>query len=153
MEQQETVVVEGGRTPVHLWIVGGLALIWNAFGGYDYLMSRMHNADYVKSMMPDADPAVMFAYMDAMPGYASIGWGLGIWAGLAGAILLLLRSRFAVHAFIASLVGMALSFSYQLFVTPPPGEANNVLIVAAIVVIGVLLLWYALRQRASGVLR
>ncbi len=113
----------------------------------------MHNADYVKSMMPDADPAVMFAYMDAMPGYASIGWGLGIWAGLAGAILLLLRSRFAVHAFIASLVGMALSFSYQLFVTPPPGEANNVLIVAAIVVIGVLLLWYALRQRASGVLR
>lgn len=153
MENQETEVVSGGPTPVHLWIVGGLALLWNAFGGVDYMMSRMHNADYVKSMMPDADPSAMFAYMDAMPGYASIGWGLGVWAGLAGAILLLLRSRYAVHAFIASLVGMALSFAYQLFVTPPPGEANNALIVAMIVGVGIVLLWYAMRQRASGVLR
>ncbi len=153
MEQQETIVGEGGRTPVHLWIVGGLALIWNGFGGYDYLMSRQHNADYVKSMMPDADPAVMFAYMESMPLYADIGWGLGVWAGLAGAILLLLRSRYAVHAFIASLIGMVLSFSYQLFVTPPPGDMNNVLVVAMIAGVGLLLLWYALRQRASGVLR
>ncbi len=48
---------------------------------------------------------------------------------------------------------MALSFAYQLFDTPPPGEANNLLIVAMIVGIGVLLMWYAMRQRAAGVLR
>lgn len=153
MKNQETGVGSSGPTPVHLWIVGGLALLWNAFGSVDYTMSRMHNADYVRSMMPDSDPAVMFAYMDAMPGYASIGWGLGIWAGLAGAILLLMRSRYAVHAFIASLVGMALSFGYQLFDTAPPGEANNALIVAMIVGVGLVLLWYALRQRKAGVLR
>lgn len=153
MEDAPTVARVPGRTPVHLWIAGGLALLWNAFGGYDYVMSRQHNADYVKSVMPDADTAAMFAYMDAMPLYASFGWGLGIWAGFAGAILLLMRSRFAVHAFIASLVGMALSFSYQLFVNPPPAEMNNVLVVAMIVGIGALLLWYAMRQRANGVLR
>jgi hypothetical protein len=153
MEEQEIDVAPVERTPVHLWIVGGLALIWNAFGGYDYLMSRTHNAAYIKSMMPDADTASMFAYLDAMPLYANIGWGLGVWAGVAGAILLLLRSRFAVHAFAASLIGMALSFAYQLFVTPPPPEMDSKLMSLAIVLVGVLLLWYALRQRSTGVLR
>lgn len=160
MEPTEPPVIETASapasehrsTPVHLWIVGGLALLWNAFGGYDYLMSRQHNADYVKSVIPDADPAVMYAYMDAMPSYASIGWGFGVWAGLAGAILLLMRSRFAVHAFIVSLVGMALSFSYQLFVTAPPGDMNHVLAVAMVVGVGIVLLWYAIRQREAGVL-
>ena len=28
------------RTPAHLWIVGALATLWNAFGAYDYLMTR-----------------------------------------------------------------------------------------------------------------
>ncbi len=152
-ETAAPLVSEQRSTPVHLWIVGGLALLWNAFGGYDYLMSRQHNADYLRSVIPDADPAVMYAYMDAMPGYASIGWGLGVWSGLAGAILLLMRSRYAVHAFIASLFGMALSFSYQLFVTAPPGDMNHALAVAMVVGVGLVLLWYAIRQRKAGVLR
>ena len=50
---QETV---SARTPAHLWIVGVLATLWNAFGCYDYLMTRMRNTDYLKSMMPDVDP-------------------------------------------------------------------------------------------------
>ena len=40
------------RTPVHLWIVGVLALLWNGIGGYDYLMTRMRNIDYRARMMP-----------------------------------------------------------------------------------------------------
>ena len=28
------------QTPIHLWIVGGLATLWNAFGCYDYFMTR-----------------------------------------------------------------------------------------------------------------
>ena len=40
------------RTPVHLWIVGIVALLWNAIGCYDYLMTRMRNTDYFEKMMP-----------------------------------------------------------------------------------------------------
>ena len=29
------------RAPAHLWIVGILALLWNCFGCYDYLMTAM----------------------------------------------------------------------------------------------------------------
>ena len=31
------------KTPVHLWIVGALATVWNAFGAFDYLMTQTRN--------------------------------------------------------------------------------------------------------------
>jgi hypothetical protein len=142
------------RAPAHLWITGIVALLWNAFGCYDYLMSRMHNADYLKSMMPDVDPAVAFAFVDSMPLYASIGWGLGVWGGLLGAILLLMRSRYAVHAFALSLLGMILSFGYQLFVAKNvPAGMDSPVVPAIIFVVGLFLLWYAARMNRAGALR
>ena len=43
------------RTPVHLWIVGILATLWNCFGAYDYVQTRMRNMDYIKSSMPGVE--------------------------------------------------------------------------------------------------
>ena len=109
------------RTPVHLWIVGVLALLWNAVGCYDYLMTRMRNTDYLKSMMPDVDPQAMLAYVDGFPIWASIGWGLGVWLGLAGSVLLLMRNRHAVLALGLSLLGAVLGLGYQL----APADAGS----------------------------
>src|SRR3982751_1691229 len=108
------------RTPVHLWIVGVLSLLWNCFGAYDYLMSHMRNMDYLASM--GGDPNQMLAYMDGMQMYAKVGWGLGVWLGLLGAVLLLMRSRHALYDFAASMVGRALSFGGQALGPPPPPE-------------------------------
>jgi hypothetical protein len=87
------------RTPAHLWIVGILALLWNCFGAYDYTMTRMHNMDYLKGAMPGVDPNVALDWVESMPLYAQVGWGLGVWLGLLGAVLLLTRSRWAVWSF------------------------------------------------------
>ena len=116
------------RAPAHLWIVGILSLLWNCFGGYDYTMSRMRNLDYLASM--GGDPNTMLAYMDSMPIWVAFGWGLGVWAALLGSILLLMRSRYAVHAFIASLVGMVLSFGGQYLGPPQPPEGDFVVVEA-----------------------
>ena len=35
--------VQAARAPVHLWIVGILATLWNAFGCYDYIMTQTGN--------------------------------------------------------------------------------------------------------------
>src|SRR5687768_3633238 len=94
----------GARTPVHLWIVGALALLFNGFGSYDYLMTRMRNTDYLAEMMPNVDPNAMLAWVDGFPIYAQFGWGLGVWGGLVGALLLLIRNRWAVLALGLSLV-------------------------------------------------
>jgi hypothetical protein len=141
------------RAPAHLWIVGILSLLWNCFGAYDYTMSHMRNMDYLGKM---GDPNVMLAYMDSMPMYAKFGWGLGVWAALLGSVLLLMRSRYAVHAFALSVIGMLLSFGGQYLGPTPPaamtqGMAKYVPIF--IIVLALAQLWYAWRERGEGVLR
>lgn len=142
------------RAPAHLWVVGALSLLWNAFGAYDYVMTRLRDVDYLGSM--GIDPAVMLAYVDALPIWAQVGWGLGVWASVLGSVLLLLRSRYAVHAFIAAIVGMLLSLGWQLIDSSAPAELKQgtmAYMPFVTIAVGLAQLWYASRQRASGVLR
>jgi len=143
-------------TPKHLWIVGGLATLWNGFGCYEYLMTRTQGAAYIKSMMPDVEAGAYMAYIDGFPLWASVGWALGVWGGLAGSILLLMRNRHAVLAYGLSLVGAVLGMGYQLM-TPAnvAGMDPTMSAIAPWLVIGiaVLLLLYARSMRAKSVLR
>ena len=141
------------RAPAHLWIVGILSLIWNAFGAYDYTMTKMRDSAYLSKM---GDPATMLAYLDGMPAYAHVGWAVGVWSSLLGSVLLLIRSRYAVHAFALSLLGAAVSFVGQYMGPPPPPEMTAgamkympLLILALIAV----QLWYAMRETKAGVLK
>jgi hypothetical protein len=144
------------RTPAHLWIVAILSLLWSCFGAYDYVMTRMHNMDYLKSSMPGVDPQVALDWIDGMPLFAQFGWGLGVWSGLLGSLLLLLRSRFAVWAFAASMLGIVLGIGYQLVAAPPlPGASGAMYQVMpyVIIVVGVALLAYSQAMARKGALR
>ena len=44
-------------TPVHLWIIGVIALLWNAMGAYDYLMTQTQNEAYMSNFTPEANAA------------------------------------------------------------------------------------------------
>ena len=142
------------RTPVHLWIVGGLALLWNCFGAYDYVMTRMHNIAYLAQSMPGTDPNAALAWIAQMPLYAQIGWGLGVWGGLAGAVLLLMRSHFALWAFAVSMLGIVLGMGYQLLLAPPlPGASGGKYIQYMVILVGAGLLAYAQAMVKRAVLR
>src|SRR5205085_4851208 len=95
------------RAPAHLWIVGILTLLWNGFGCFDYFMTKTNNQGYLSQMPADA-----VAYANSLPGFATFFWAIGVWGGLAGAILLLMRSRHAVLAFAVSLVGAVVGLGY-----------------------------------------
>jgi hypothetical protein len=147
---------DGRAVPMHVWVVGGLATIWNAFGCYDYVMTRLRDTDYLAGMMPGTDPNQMLAYIDSFPIWAQFGWGLAVWTGLVGSVLILMRHRWAVAAFGLSVVGMVLSFGYQI--THKSGIAAMDEGMAAVVpwiitAVGVLLFLYARQMRIKGVLR
>jgi len=144
------------KTPVHLWIVGGLATLWNAFGCFDYFMTRTRGAAYIESVMPTIDGAAMMAYIDGFPIWASFAWGLGVWAGLAGSILLLLRHRLAVPVLLASLAGAVIGIGYQL--ANPAGIAEiamgvNAVMTYIVIAVALGLFLYARAMRSRGVLR
>ncbi|MBV8908219.1 MAG: hypothetical protein JOZ20_04390 [Sphingomonas sp.] len=144
------------RTPVHLWIVGILSLLWSCFGSYDYTMTRMRNLDYVAQSMPGVDPNAALAWVDNMPLLVQIGWGLGVWLGLAGSVLLLIRNRWAVWAFGISMVGAIVSLGWQIAMAPPLAGATGAMFKVmpyVIIVITVALFLYARAMAAKGVLR
>ena len=156
MDQVEPTMTgeSGASAPKSLYVVGALALLWNAFGGYDYIMTRMRNLDWLASM--GGDPNELLAWVDSFPIWAQIGWGLGVWGGVLGSILLLMRSRHAVMAFAVSMVGMVLSFGYQFMGPPaPPAMTEGAAAVVPIVIIlvGIALFFYARAMKAKGVLR
>ena len=145
-----------GRTPVHLWIVGLVSFVWSCFGCYDYLMTRMRNTDYIANAMPGVDPNAALAWVDSMPLYAQVGWGLGVWLALLGSVLLLIRSRWAVWSYGISFVGALLSLGYQVALAPPlPGASGTMYTVMPIVIIlfAAFLFWYAWNAEKKGVLR
>jgi len=140
------------KTPLHLWIVGVVSLLWNAIGAFDYTMTKMNNAAYLEAFTPE-----QIAYFQGFPLWANTGWALGVWGSVLGSLLLLARSRHAVTAFAVSLFGLALSSLYQfgmhygdltrMFGTFP------MIFTAIIWVIAIALLLYSRRQAAAGVLR
>jgi hypothetical protein len=145
------------RTPVHLWIVGVLSLLWSCFGGYDYVMTRMRNTDYLAAAMPGVDPNATLAWVDSFPIYAQIGWGLGVWMGLLGSVLLLVRSRWAVWSYGLSLIGALLGLGYQILLAPPlPGASDSMmmkLMPYVIILVALALFLYARAMEKRGVLR
>jgi hypothetical protein len=144
------------RAPAHVWIVGVVATLWSCFGCYDYLLTRMRNTDYIASSMPGVDPNAFLSWIDGFPMYAQIGWGLGVWMGLLGSILLLLRNKWAVWSYGLSLLGAVISLGYQIALAPPlAGMEGTFNTVMPYVIIGVCLalFLYARAMAAKGVLR
>lgn len=140
-----------GRTPVHLWIVGILALLWNAFGCYDYLMTETANAAYMAKY-----PADQLAYFNALPSWLVAPWALGVWGGLLGSILLLMRSRYSVWAYALSFIGCVVVMGYEMFATAMPAsmtEGMMGLMPWVILVVAAFLLWYSWSEEKKGVLR
>jgi hypothetical protein len=152
----EDAIETRARTPMHMWIVGVVAVLWNCIGCFDYLMTRMRDTDYLATMMPTVDPNAMLAWIDAFPIWAQFGWGLGVWGGLAGSVLLLLRSRWAVWGLGLSLVGAILGLGYQIVAAPPLAGADDAVNQAMpyiIIAIAVALFLYARAMEKKGVLR
>ena len=137
------------KTPWHLWVVGALALLWNGYGGYDYVMTQTNNAAYLAQFT-----AEQRAYFDSYPMWMEAVWAVGVWGGVLGALLLLLRMKWAFHAFLASLIAFAISVVYgQMSDGAALMGTTGMVFSAAIFLIGLGLTLYARAMTRKGVLR
>ena len=144
--------VQPVSTPTHLWVVGILSLLWNAFGAADYTMTELGNLAWFEMMGLGAEE---LAWAQSFPAWAVAAWAVGVWGSVLGAILLLARSRHAVTAFLASIVGAAVSFAYQFTVEgkPPSMESGAAVVMPVVILILIVAQWYyARRQALAGVL-
>jgi hypothetical protein len=145
------------RVSAGYWIVAAVSLLWNGFGGYDYVMTKLANMDYLTGAV-GGDAALaqqMLDLTEAMPLWAHVLWALGVWSSVLGSLLLLARSRHAVSAFIVSLVTAALSFAYQATLTMPAALDTPAMKVMPVFILAAIVLqwWWARRKLADGTLR
>ena len=138
------------RSHAHVWIVGLTATVWNGFGAYDYLMTQTRNAAYLSQFSAEER-----AYFETFPVWTELLWAFGVWGGLLGSLLLIARSRYAVHLFSLSLLGIAGSFSYQLTNEAPASLQTGApaMMPWLIIGLGVALFLYALEMIRRGALR
>lgn len=140
------------KTPWHIWVVGAVALLWNAGGAFDYVMTKIGSEDYL-SMLTEPQRA----YLEAFPVWVSAAWALGVWGAVAGSLLILLRSRFAVPAFAISVLGIISTSVYGQFLSEPSAiellGTAQLLFTITIMASLFILLGYARAMTARGHLR
>jgi hypothetical protein len=138
------------RTPVHLWIVGVLALLWNLMGAFDYVATQFRLEFYMKQFTE-----AQLAYFYGFPAWAVAGWAFGVWGAMAGSIGLLLRKTWSVWAFAVSLAGLLVSSVYNFGMSNGAEMmgTGGMIFTAVIWVVAILLLVYARAQANRGVLR
>ena len=148
MDDGPAVEARATPTPIHFWVVGVASLLWNAFGAYDFLMTNIRNPAHLAQFPPE-----MIQQIDAFPAWAVVAWGCGTWGALAGSLLMLFRSRFAVHAFAVSLAGLALVTGYQVAAGAYGVTGGMAVMNLVIWAVAAALLVYAVKMRRRGVLR
>lgn len=149
---EDTVSAVRAKTPWHLWVVGVVSTLWNAFGVYDYVCTKTQGAAYLRSMGM-SEPLI--AHYATYPLWMNIAWPVGVWGSLIGSLLLLLRSKYAFHAFVLSAIGFAASLVYTYGMTAA-GELLGQTVLIMNVVIGLIILvliYYARAMTKRGVLR
>lgn len=141
---------EAVKTPWHIWVIGGIALLWNGIGVMAFL------ATVTGSIDPANYPPEQIEFFNNTPLWANAFWAVGVFFALFGSLALLLRHRTAVLLFGISIIGLIGSTAYQRLSGDLPEMMQTTgqnLFALAIWAITLFLFIYANRMRGAGVLK
>ncbi len=93
------------------WTIAAIYLIWGLIGGGMYLAEHMMS----DAAYGDAFGVDMLGVRHFMPLWATSGYAVGVWGGLFGVILLLLRKPLCLPFFYASFIGAIIGFIPMIF--------------------------------------
>jgi len=132
--------VIGARAPAWLRIVAALALLWNLFGVYNYLMTV--------GVVGGADAAAA----GAMPAWVTGAFAIAVFGGALGSLGLLMLKRWSKLLLLVSLLGV-LAMDLWMFVLSGLGgtmAGPEMGVNVAIVVVAILLVWLAYSADKKG---
>lgn len=97
------------KTPIHLWIIGTIAVLWNAMGAFDYSATKLQLEFYMSQFSQE-----QLDYFYSFPVWAVATWAIAVWSALLASILLLLRKALAAPVFGLALLSATITFFYSL---------------------------------------
>ena len=123
-----------GGVPKSFWAIAAVALIWN-------LMGVMQFFGYMNS-----------GELGKMAVWGAAAFGVAVFAGAIGSILLLMKKAVAAPVFLLSLIGVLVQLFYNLAIAGStevygPGEYSMMILIPAV---AVFLVWYARSSKQKG---
>lgn len=136
------------KPSVWFWVVGVIALLFEGFGVFQYWISVTNIEAAVASMPPE-----QAAYYMELPAWRTALFAIGVFSGLAAAILFLMKKKWAVPLFAIGPIVYAIGWLGSFF---DGGFAilGTSLIIEGVIFLAILIFfwWFARKQRAKGVL-
>jgi len=129
------------------WIIGIIALLWN-LAGLIAFFGDVFITQETLAALPDAQRELY----ESTPSWLKVFYGIAVFGGTLGCILLLVKKSFAIQLFMISLIAILIQMGYSIFMTNAIEVNGLVSIIMPIVVIGIsiFLVWYARHTKAKG---
>ena len=134
------------------WVIAVLALLWNLTGVSFYLLDAYASKEMLKAMY---NPEQL-AYVKAIPAWLTALYAIATWGGLLGAILLLIRKKWAALLFIISTLSVTVQTIYGLTATNHLdlfGSGQSIVLPLLVIIIGFFLYWWSKKCTAKNWLR
>ena len=137
------------KAPWHLYLVGVIAVLFNAIGAFDFVMFMAQGPAYLAGagMSPD-----QIAHYRDLPTWMMIIWAVGVFGAFLGSMLLLMRRKAALPVFVVSLLAYLVNLFYSYVVTDGGALMGRQMAVTSMVITGLLLAfcgyaWFAVSRR------
>lgn len=135
------------KPPIWFWIVSVVALIWNLVGVTAYLSDAFMSVEDLGKMTQE----YRLLY-ESRPAWATGAYAIAVWGGTLGCIALLMRKKWAKIVLWISLIGILAQNVYQFFLsnTFEVVGSEAMFLPIMVIVIGVLLVWFAKSSERKG---
>ena len=136
--------------PWHLWLVGIIGGLWSSIAVLSFMLTQL-NVEAVMSRFPPEQRE----YFASFPLWAVAFWAIGVFGGVIGCLLLLLKNRLAFHVLLASVIGAIVVNLGGLFLLggmEVMGGASELGLTVFPIVFAALLAKYARAMSKKGVL-
>ena len=130
------------------WVVGIIALIWNAMG-VDAYIQQAYNTERHQAMYPDPK---QLEIVNNLPTWLTAVFAIAVFSGVLGCIFLLLRKNIANFLFKLSLLAVIIQTIYNLFMNEGKEfygsfEYSMLLMIP---VFALFLVWYTKKATTKG---
>jgi len=126
------------------WLISILALIWNILGAIAYLIQAYMTDEMIVQLPEEQQKEFLYDH----PAWYTALFGLAVFGGVLGCILLLFRKKSAFHLLMISGI-CAITQQFYLFFNV---ELNSYVMPIMIIVFSIFLIWYAKKNTTEGIL-
>lgn len=137
------------KATTSFWIIASLALIWNLLGIVAFSMDIMISEEAL-SALPEAERLLY----ESTPAWSKFVYGVAVFGGTLGSILLLMKNAVSVRVFIVSFLAIIIQMTYSFFMTKAFEVYGVVgfIMPATVIIIGAFLIWYSTRCKSAGLI-